>query len=173
LNATSTGVIGTVAFAAALSAAAIRLSAQAPVASTASERSPIAIWASLTLGPGYALNRSGARLGSQAGLFGSYGRLAYGYRHGGASGFDSGGAYDDALLIGWRAAAPRSTVLALVGPARIYDESTGIGRLGIAVAAEAGANARFVGLGASALAAWRPGLSFIAVGLTLDAGFIR
>jgi hypothetical protein len=167
-------LIRTAILAAVLCAVAIGLPAQTAGASAGSgNQSSMAIWASATLGAGGVSNRTGTRLGAQAALFGSYGSWAYGYRHGGASGFFFGGAYDDALLVGWRRPVPRSTFLALVGPVRIYDESTAVGRVGIGFAAEAGANARFVGLGISTFGAWRSGLSYIAVGLTLDAGLIR
>lgn len=154
--------------------AASRLPAQTSAAGAAARADqPIALWGSLSLGPGNASNRAGARLGAQAAVFGSYGPWAFGVRRGAASGFDSGGTYDDALLVGYRRLAPHATLIVLTGPARIYDESTGDGRVALGFAAEAGANLRFVGVGVSTFGAWRPGLSYIGVGLTLDAGFIR
>lgn len=176
LSATSAGGLRTILAAMLIAGAPVALSAQTPPpseATSASASPPAAVWASATLGPGRALKQTGTLLGAQAALFGSYGRWAFGIRRGGASGIDSDGAYDNAVLIGWRSPAPHSTLTAMVGPAEVFDESSGIGQIGFAFATEAGANIRFVGVGLSMLGAWRPNVAYISVGLTLDAGFIR
>jgi hypothetical protein len=133
----------------------------------------VALWGTLTLGPGLASNRQGVRIGAQLGAFGSYGPWIAGYRRAGASGIDTGGAYDDALLIGRRWLDVGSTVYTAVGPAKVYDESTGRGYLGIGASAEFGANVGVLGLGISAFAASSLHTAYAGIGLTLDAGWIR
>jgi hypothetical protein len=155
-----------------LCVAAIRARAQTSAVAASAVEPPIRLWASLTLGPGAASNQSGTRIGAQAALFGSYGQWTLAVRRGAASGIDTGGAYDNALLVGWRSLVPFSTLVVVAGPARIYDDSKGAGRAALGFSAEADANVRAVGLGVSTFGAWRPGRSYIGVGLTLDAGFI-
>ena len=137
------------------------------------ERSGTSVWASLTVGPGYASNRQSLRIGGQLGLFGSYGPWLGAYRRGGASGIESGGAYDDALLVGRRWTRRGTTAYAAVGPAKVYDESSGLGDLGVGFSAEFGGNLTVVGLGITALGAASSKHRYVAVGLTLDAGWIR
>ena len=96
-----------------------------------------------------------------------------GYRRGGASGIESGGVYDDAILIGMRVTNKYSTGFLAVGPANLYDESTGQATLGLGFTAEAGGNLRVVGLGLSLFGAAAPHRSYIGIGLTADAGWIR
>ena len=144
-----------------------------PAVAQADTTRPAALWAHLTLGPGHASNRDGVRIGAQAAVFGSYGKWIAGVRRSGASGIESGGAYDDALLIGRRKIDLGSTMFAAIGPARIFDESTGQSRFGIGATAEFGGNIRYLGLGITAFGAFSPSLSHIGIGATLDAGWIR
>ena len=147
-------------------------SAAAQVPDTVS-RPLIGAWASLTLGPGKASNRDGTRIGAQLGGYGSYGHWLAGYRRGGASGIESGGVYDDAVLFGRRVTEMYTTGFVAVGPAKLYDESTGQGTLGLGFNAEAGVNVRAIGLGASLFGAVASHRSYIAIGLTADAGWLR
>jgi hypothetical protein len=138
------------------------------------ELPPVAAWATLSLGLGYASNRTRLRLlGAQAGAFGSYGPWVAGYRRGGATGIESGGAYDDALLFGHRFAGVNSTAYVAIGPTKVYDESSGLGNVGIGFSSEAGGNVRLIGIGVSAFGSFAPHRGYVGVGLTLDAGWIR
>jgi hypothetical protein len=163
----------------AVAVAVLGLTAHAASAQTQSDTNPkkdvppIGAWAGLTLGPGAASNRTGTRIGAQLGGYLSVGQWVAGYRRGGASGIESGGAYDDAFLVGARVTGMYSTAFIAVGPAKVYDESTGQGRIGIGFTAEAGGNLRVVGLGLSLFGAASPHLSYIGIGLTADAGWIR
>jgi hypothetical protein len=134
---------------------------------------PIGAWAALTLGPGTATNRNVTLFAGQLGGYVSVGTWVAGYRRGGASGIDSDGAYDDAVLVGRRVTDMLTTGFAAVGVSRVYDAFTGRGTLGIGFSAEAGGNLRVVGLGASVFGAFTPRLSYVGIGLTLDAGWIR
>jgi hypothetical protein len=148
--------------------------AQATPDTAAKPVPPIGVWVAATLGPGTASNRPNVTLiAGQLAAYASIGSWVAGYRRGGASGIDTGGAYDDALLVGMRVTEPFSTGFAVLGPSKIFDVSTGRGHLGVGFAAEAGANLRAAGLGASVFGAWSPRLSYVGLGLTLDVGWIR
>lgn len=159
--------------AALLCAIGLRANAQSSDSTGRADLPPVAVWATLTLGPGHASNRSATLLGGQLGAFASHGSWIAGYRRGGASGIDSGGAYDDALLVGHRFPSDYATAFIAIGPAKIYDESTGTGVMGVGFAAEVGENVRVLGLGLSTFGAVSRHRSYVGFGLTLDAGWIR
>ncbi len=145
------------------------------------EYAPIALWGSATLGPASASNYSTTRIGGELALHGAYGNWVVVLRRGVASGIESGGAWDDALMLGRRITRANTTLVWAVGPAVVHGDSSGgswsllngTGRGAIAFTARAAATAHVIGFGVSTFGAWGPGLSYIGVGLTLHAGWIQ
>ena len=145
------------------------------------EYPPLALWVSASAGPGYASNYATARLGGEIALHGAYGNWVAVVRRGAESGIESGGAWDDALMLGRRITRPNVTLLWAVGPAAVHGDSSGgswsalngRARGAIAFTAQGAVTAHVVGLGVSTFGAWGPGLSYAGVGLALHAGWIQ
>jgi hypothetical protein len=149
------------------------VNAQAADTTTRTLAPPIGVWATVTLGPGTASNRDVTLIAGQMGGYVSIGSWYAGYRRGGASGIDTGGAYDDAVLVGRGVTNLLATGFAAVGLSQVFDVNTGRRSFGVGFSAEAGGNLRVIGIGASVFGAFTQRLSYVGLGLTLDAGWIR
>jgi hypothetical protein len=134
---------------------------------------PVGAWAGLTLGPATATNRPITLIGAQLAGYLSLGNWMVGYRRAIASGIETTGAHDEAFLVGARVRSPFTTGFVAVGLSSVANETTKREGIGLGFSAEAGGNLRVVGLGASVFGAVAPHVSFIGIGLTLDAGWIR
>jgi hypothetical protein len=127
----------------------------------------------LTLGPSTASNRPITLIGAQLAGYLSVGNWMVGYRGSAASGIETTGAHDEAFLVGARVTNLYTTGFVAVGLSSLTNETTKEQAIGLGFAAEAGGNLRVVGLGASVFGALAPHASYIGIGLTLDAGWIR